>query len=341
MNNPAPSRSSPSDVTVVSTASTTSIDTMPDRAVRGFRDFREIVVVTDLGDVVVHTNSLPGAPGNAATLLIHGAAGSWTTWLPMLHAAETAGAPLKNVVALDLPGWGASDNLPADVTVENMVDAIAQVAKTLGYTRWHVAGHSLGGHLALTMAVRYAQSTLSVTAISATGPGALAVLRHPIQKFGTLPLLAGMLGAMTFLSALGATGYALIRLLHRLHLFGPLSAVLFARHATLDPAVIATLANEIRPHAFIHAADAATRYDEGEWARISCPVTLLHGERDVFVSSNDDDWFAAVLPHATTHTIAQAGHFAHLERPRRYLDAVASRQQSIVPLIGDEATAPH
>ncbi len=233
--------------------------------------------------------------------------------------------PLQNVVALDLPGWGESGSISADATVEDLADAVAHVTRTLGYARWNIFGHSLGGHVGLTIAARHPERTASVTAISATGPGALSVLRHPIRNFTVLPLLAGMLGAMRFLSALGAGGTALVRVLHRLRLLGPLSAPLFADRRSLDSSVIDSLAAEVRPTSFARGAAAAARYDETQWASIRCPVTLVRGDHDVFVSSADDAWFESVIPHASQQVSPNAGHFAHIESSQAWQSAPATR----------------
>ncbi|MBH0083663.1 alpha/beta fold hydrolase [Salinibacterium sp. SWN167] len=281
-----------------------------DRATAGFT---RVVVPTDLGDVVAHVDPNAAALSDSATLLLHGAAGSWTTWLPLIRASHATDSPLQNVVALDLPGWGESGSISATATVEDLADAVAHVTRTLGYAKWNIFGHSLGGHLGLTIAARHPVRTASVTAISATGPGALSVLRHPVRRFGTLPLLAGMLGAMRFLSTLGPAGTGLVRILHRLRVLGPLSSPLFADRRALDRSVIDSLATEIRPTAFARGAAAAARYDEAQWASIQCPVTLVRGDQDVFVSSTDDDWFARIIPHARQQVSPRAGHFAHIE----------------------------
>lgn len=282
-----------------------------DRATAGFT---RVVVPTELGDVVAHVDLNAAALSDSATLLLHGAAGSWTTWLPLIRASHQAGSPLQNAIALDLPGWGDSGTIGKDASVEDMADAVAHVAKTLGFARWSIFGHSLGGHLALTLAARYPERTAKVTAISATGPGALSVLRHPVRNVATLPHLAGMLGAMRFLNSLGAAGGALVRGLHRVGLLGPLSAPLFANRRALDSSVIDSLAAEIRPTSFVRGAIAAARYDETQWSRVQCAVTLVRGERDVFVSTTDDAWFARTIPHAVHQVAPAAGHFAHIEQ---------------------------
>ncbi|EAR25306.1 hypothetical protein A20C1_01921 [marine actinobacterium PHSC20C1] len=275
--------------------------------------FTRVIVPTALGDVVAHVNPNAAAHSTTATLLLHGAAGSWTTWLPLIRGAHASGKPLNNVVALDLPGWGDSGTLSRSASVEDMAAVAAHVARALGFTNWSIMGHSLGGHLALAIAVREPERTISVTAISATGPGALTVLRHPVRSFATLPWLAGMLGAMRFLTALGPAGDVLVRTLHRLKVLAPLSSPLFASPRSLDASIIDSLANEIRPQAFVRAAEAAARYDERAWSSIRCTVTIVRGKRDVFVSPSDDAWFAENLPSAKQRIAARAGHFAHIE----------------------------
>lgn len=300
-----------------------SADNRFDRATAGFS---RVVVPTALGDVVVHVDPNAAARSDTATVLLHGAAGSWTTWLPLIRAAHSAHEPLQNVVAIDLPGWGESGSVRPGTSVEDMVDAVAHVTRTLGFARWNVFGHSLGGHLALTLAARYPERTLSVTAISATGPGALAVLRHPVRRFSVLPLLAGMLGAMRLLSALGPVGQVVVHALHRMGLLAPLSAPLFANRRELDSSVFNSLAAEIRPRSFVQGAEAASRYDERDWSNIECRVTLVRGERDAFVSATDDGWFAKALPHATQQALANVGHFAHIENVGVRTSTPRSRQ---------------
>ena len=54
----------------------------------------------------------------------------------------------RDVVALDLPGFGASAPLDGEPTVEALADAVAGLASDLGLDGWHVAGNSLGGGIA-------------------------------------------------------------------------------------------------------------------------------------------------------------------------------------------------
>ncbi|MBN9188133.1 alpha/beta fold hydrolase [Microbacterium sp.] len=135
---------------------------------------RRIAIGTALGRVVVRAGRRADGP---ATILLHGAAGSWTTWTPLLAAADAASAPLTDVVAPDLPGWGDSGTLPRGTDVGAMSDAVVEIARSLGYTRWRVVGHSLGGFIALDLAARHPRETIAVVLVSPSGAGVVDALR--------------------------------------------------------------------------------------------------------------------------------------------------------------------
>lgn len=261
--------------------------------------------------------------GGTATVLLHGAAGSWTTWTPLLQAADDAGAPLSDVVALDLPGWGESappQSRPMPVEIASR--AVAEVTRALGYERWQVLGHSLGGFVALDLAAREPEATLAVGIVSATGVAVLDAVRRPIRGGARLPWFAGMLLAMRALAALPGQGRSLLLGLARLHLLDPLSAPLFADRRLLDPSVVAALAHEIRPAAFLDATRAAARYDVRTWRAVRCPVRSVRGERDVFVGGSDAAALAALVPDVHETVLSHAGHFAAVERPLAVLAAL-------------------
>jgi pimeloyl-ACP methyl ester carboxylesterase len=98
-------------------------------------------------------------------ILLHGLGHHWQGWLPVLDrlAAE------RDVVAVDLPGFGVSPALPdgTPYTAESLADAVESFCELMGLREPHVAGSSLGGYLALELAVRGA--VRSATALSPVG----------------------------------------------------------------------------------------------------------------------------------------------------------------------------
>ncbi|MEV7831790.1 alpha/beta fold hydrolase [Streptomyces subrutilus] len=112
-------------------------------------------------------------------LLLHGIGHHLQAWHPVtdILAAE------YDVIAVDLPGFGASEPLPAGVTydLDTVAGALGALCTALDVERPHVAGNSLGGLLALEMARK--GLVRSVTALSPAGFWTEAERRY---AFGTL-----------------------------------------------------------------------------------------------------------------------------------------------------------
>lgn len=277
---------------------------------------RRVVVPTAVGPLVVRTGRGSGSP--VATVLLHGAAGSWSTWAPMLAASSDP--PLTDVIALDLPGWGES---PGPVPpAADLAVAVAAVARALGYPRWRVIGHSLGGVVALDLAARFPDETVAVGVVSPSGAGARAVTRHPVAGGLRLPWLAGMVVAMRVLRGLGPLARPLLRLLRRSGALRVLSRPLFRHPERIDRSVTDALAEEIRPPAFLAAARASLTHDDGVWRRIACPVRSVRGAYDVFVADRDARDWGTLLRDYDDRILADSGHFAHVEQPVETLRAL-------------------
>jgi pimeloyl-ACP methyl ester carboxylesterase len=259
-----------------------------------------------------------------ATIFLHGAAGSWTTWTPLLAAAAAAGVPIQNPVLLDLPGWGAGS-----LTARGEEDVIAAVctlvrecAEQLGYTQWDLVGHSMGGFLALELAATAPENALSVATISATGWSVLDAARHPVVHFLRLPAFIMLWRVMQVLGRF-RDGAAPVRAMRTLHVLRAAVSPLFRHVGRVPASVIGAFATEIRPVAFSAAVRMTRDYDVGaSWARVTCPVRACQGDRDAFARPEDLETLAAILPSASCTVIVDCGHFALIERPTAVLEAL-------------------
>jgi pimeloyl-ACP methyl ester carboxylesterase len=80
-------------------------------------------------------------------VLVHGIGSHWQMWSPVLGrvAAE------RDVLAVDVPGFGRSPVLDRTPTIAALADAVSELAAEHGI-RPHLAGNSLGGAIALELA---------------------------------------------------------------------------------------------------------------------------------------------------------------------------------------------
>lgn len=107
---------------------------------------REINLDTPFGRFAGLRNTAPGA---TRVLALHGWLDNAASFEPLQRCMDGI-----DLVALDLPGHGASAHLPAaaEYTVVNTARLVFAAADALGWERFSLLGHSLGGAVASVMA---------------------------------------------------------------------------------------------------------------------------------------------------------------------------------------------
>lgn len=143
-------------------------------------------------------------------VLLHGIGHRWQAWNPVLNLL----AERHEVIALDMPGFGESAPMPADIphSVDGSMRMLARVFDDLGIHRPHLAGNSLGGLITIEAAARdlvssgtalspagfwsprdrvRALATLSVLRAGARAPGPIrsALLENERLRAGSLKVL--------------------------------------------------------------------------------------------------------------------------------------------------------
>lgn len=91
------------------------------------------------------------AGSGPCSVFIHGALGSSLSWIYQLREAERIGV---RALALDLPGHGGSEDLGLEqVRIEDYASVVRGFIQALGLERPLVVGHSMGGAVALSLAI--------------------------------------------------------------------------------------------------------------------------------------------------------------------------------------------
>jgi pyruvate dehydrogenase E2 component (dihydrolipoamide acetyltransferase) len=249
--------------------------------------------VTETADVGGRAIRYAGAGQDGdVVLLVHGYGGDRNSWL-FLQAPM---AERYRVYALDLPGHGASAKDVGDGSVGLLADAVTGVLDAIGARRAHLAGHSLGGAVALAAAAADPGRIGSLTLIAPAGFGReinAAYLRGfaDAQTRRELKPLIGQLFA--------DDGLVTRQVVDDLLAYKRLDGVDEALHTLLGT----LLADDGTQR---HDAAAAVAAIGG-----TVPITVIWGTADRIIPPGQADSVAG----AACHLLDGAGHMPHLERP--------------------------
>jgi pyruvate dehydrogenase E2 component (dihydrolipoyllysine-residue acetyltransferase) len=105
--------------------------------------------------------------GEPPILLLHGFGGDHSSW--MFNQAPLAES--RRAIALDLPGHGGSDKDVGDGSVAALAGAVEDAIGALGLARYHLAGHSLGGAVAMAIAAKHPERVASLVLVASAGLG--------------------------------------------------------------------------------------------------------------------------------------------------------------------------
>jgi len=90
-------------------------------------------------------------------LLLHGWLGSWELWR---KTVEELGKEFRTY-AVDFWGFGDSDTNTGDHSVNNYVALVEQFMDRLGIVKAPLVGHSMGGTVSLSMALRHPEKIVT------------------------------------------------------------------------------------------------------------------------------------------------------------------------------------
>jgi pyruvate dehydrogenase E2 component (dihydrolipoamide acetyltransferase) len=108
-----------------------------------------------------------GPDSGTPVVFIHGFGGDYLTWA---FNQGTVGED-RPAYAVELPGHGGSTKDVGDATVETFAATVAAYLDAIGAKRPHLVGHSLGGAIAITIALNAPDKVGALSLISPSGFG--------------------------------------------------------------------------------------------------------------------------------------------------------------------------
>jgi pimeloyl-ACP methyl ester carboxylesterase len=234
-------------------------------------------------------------------VLLHGIGHRWQAWAPVLDAL----AGRHDVIALDLPGFGASPLLPEGrgYDMPEAVRACADIFEDMGLDRPHVAGNSLGAVIGLELASRGLVS--SATALAPAG-------------FWTARDRAWALRVLSMIRATGRTPRWLRTAVVRNRYFRMAAGSLLYGHPSRMTAelMLEDLLSMVGSRAFDLVAEAGRNYRYAAPAP-TVPVTVAWGTRDRILWPRQARRAAALLPRARHVWLHGAGHVPMIDEPEQ------------------------
>lgn len=234
-------------------------------------------------------------------LLVHGLGAGWLSWNPIIDAL----AERREVIAVDLPGFGNTPPLDGEVTIATLTDAVEEFIREQGLSGVATAGQSMGGRMVLELARR--------------GVGGDTVALDPGGFWSDRELAV--------FSATLRPSIALVRALRRALptiLGNPVSRTALLAQFSARPWALTpeTVLPDVRGLADAPATDAAMdaltngpKQQGAPAGAVPGRVTIGWGRRDLVTFPRQAARAARRFPDAELHWFERCGHFPQWDAP--------------------------
>lgn len=229
-------------------------------------------------------------------LLVHGMAGSKENWL--LLAPYLTGH--YHVIAPDQAGFGQSaEAVDNDYRISAQVERLREFADAMKLTRFHLVGHSMGGHSAGVFAARYPDRVQTLTLMNAAGV--------PFKRNAFQAMIEQ--GENPFATETVEKFDAFMRLTFEHPPFAPprLRLAYAERNAARS-----WLWNGILRRV---SSEKSRYFLNGKLADIKAPTLVLWCDHDQLLDVSSVDAFRAGLPQASIEVLKGCGHMPMMEQP--------------------------
>ena len=258
-----------------------------------------------INGIEIHAETA-GQPNRQVAILIHGWSSSWYAMSPLM--------PLLSqrfyVIAIDLPGYGQSPKLPARTTIPAYVEAIAKLIEEVSSGPVVMVGHSMGGMISMSLALKYPVLVERMVLLCPTITGILSTYINLVVSPVTLAERFA-LGSLI----VSAGEKLMVGITDRL-----MKPASFAARTGITEQDVRRLQQDVRrPDQGRVRAECFTAMRQnnltGQLHKIEAPSLVIWGAEDNTVPLSDSGVVADEWTTADLRIIPKAGHWPQFETP--------------------------
>jgi len=251
-----------------------------------------------------HRVNLVDLGAGTPVLFIHGLSGCWQNWLLNIAAI----ARDHRVIAIDLPGFGASQMPEGPISVPSYAETVTLVCRALGLDSVAVVGNSMGGFIAAEMSIGTPELVSHLVLVDAAGLSTEELRHRPLYALARLARSSGLTRLSRVPDVARRPG------LRRLALG------LIARHperfsADLTRTLLGGAGKEGFPEALLSLSSHRIR---DRLDRIGCPTLIVWGANDRLVPVADAFELQQSIAGSQLVVFPDSGHVPMLEYPLRF-----------------------
>jgi pimeloyl-ACP methyl ester carboxylesterase len=267
-------------------------------------DWREHLRRIELDSAHVNYAEVGGGPG-MPVVFVHGLSGSWQNWLENIaHFADN-----HRVLALDLPGFGASPIPDWEISIESYGRLLHDFCEALGVRDCAVVGNSMGGFVCAEAAIASPGRFRKLALVSAAGISHAHMRRRPAEMAGRFAVASSPL-------TLRFEGRGIMRPKLRYWVF----RMLVEGPHELRPELLWELFhNGAGKPGFLPAIQGLIGYDIlDRLEEVEIPTLIVWGRNDRIVPAADALGYGQRLRNSRTVILDRTGHLPMAERPMRF-----------------------
>lgn len=241
-------------------------------------------------------------------ILLHCWLGSWRFWRGSMEYLARS-RPYR-IYALDFWGFGESDKRKETYEIRDYVSMVVQFMDEMGIQQAPLFGHSMGGTVAMSLALDYPLRVKQVAVVGSPMDGASLNI---LLKLAGQEWIARLLWRFPPLLNLVLWGFSPFVSTNQRDIYAQM----------IEHISQATMASFSRSIASLRHTDLRPRLHE-----IRIPVLAIYGTGDGVVDPQQAQVIAFYTPHARVEMMERSRHFPMLSEPERFNQVLASFLES-------------